>query len=81
MEEPDASSVADYCGVTVVSGGTRMDIALPASVPSGDLLPSLVRLLAASGGRPPAERWELCRVGGAVIPAAETLECGRGSAR
>ena len=73
MEEPDASSVADYCGVTVVSGGTRMDIALPASVPSGDLLPSLVRLLAASGSRPPVERWELCRVGGAVIPAAETL--------
>ena len=73
MDGSDSRIEADYCGVTVVSGGARVDIALPASVPSGDLLPSLFRLLAVGGGRPPTERWELCRVGGAVIPAAESL--------
>jgi len=68
-----AASTAGYCAVTVVYGERRLDVALPSTLPWGDLEPSVLRLLFAHQPPALAGRWVLTPVGRADLTATQTL--------
>lgn len=73
MERFESSDDAEYCAVTVVCGPVGIDVALPAGVPSGDLIPGLLRMLEPAVPTAADHRWVLTPVGGVALAPAETL--------
>jgi type VII secretion integral membrane protein EccD len=70
----DAAVTGWHSPVTVVADRRRVDVALPRTVPVGDLLPQLLALCGAeSSGAEPA-RWTLTRVDGRELAADRSLD-------
>lgn len=63
--------------VTVVSPDRMVDLALPGSVPVGDLMPQLLQLCTDQHDRGDAAAWTLRPVGGPEVAWASTLESAR----
>lgn len=63
--------------VTVVSPDRTVDLALPGSVPVGDLMAQLLQLCTDHHDRSLASAWTLCPVGGTELAWASTLASAR----
>ncbi|OZM80570.1 type VII secretion integral membrane protein EccD [Pseudonocardia sp. MH-G8] len=68
-----AAQQAQYCRLTVLAPGARVDVALPVDVPVAELVPMLLELVGEPlfGLRP--EPWRLSGAAGAPLPPGATL--------
>ena len=62
-----------YSRVTLVNGSRRVDLALPAGLPLGDVMPQLLRFCAPEERPEDPALWTVGRVGGPNLPLAQSL--------
>lgn len=62
-----------YSRVTLVNGSRRVDLALPAGLPLGDVMPQLLRFCAPEERPEDPALWTVGRIGGPNLPLAQSL--------